>query len=104
MYFPNPSTTRRMWRRGSFSAEFSFYETSCLIKSKECSLLYYLPVAEGEKKYIQAFLKGIMQCICINNLLASYLNNDKLYYSGNTAFVLSLIIDSNFLIWNWTNI
>ena len=52
----NPSTMGRMWHKNSFkqitaslSSEFSFIKTSFLIKGKEPSLPYRLPIPRWER-------------------------------------------------------
>ena len=53
-YLPNPSAragydTRSIFKRSltGLNSEFSFAETSCLIKAEKPSLPYYLPIAGG---------------------------------------------------------
>ena len=50
-----PWTVCDKWNKAGLNSEFSFSEIGCLIKSKESSLHYYLPIA-GEKKKMDSCL------------------------------------------------
>ena len=65
MYLPNPfhhgqSVKKSISKQSKavLNSSFSFSLTGCLIRAKEHSKPYYLPIAGSEKRWICAFVKG----------------------------------------------
>ena len=102
-YLPNPSAgagydTRSIFKRSLtwLNSEFSFSETSCLTKTEEPSLPYYLPIAGGRIIGFIPFPRVLVLCEMqsvssrIWTRVAVSISYDDNHYSTGTSIVLVL--------------
>ena len=95
--YPTLSTTGRMWQIGNFKVEcccfelyFSFSLTSCLIKTRQPSLTYWLTITEWANIWIHVFHKERSTKWEAKRIRTRV--TESIYYKDSRDFVLFIVV------------